>query len=348
MRPQLRPGVPLVWRTDELLQLGVDPERAVAASVTAAEYAWLTSLDGCQTAADAVAGAHRAGLTTDAAHALLALLQQVGGLEDAGVDVPELRTATAAERSRLAPDVAAIGLALGEPGSGAAAMTARRSARVEIRGTGRVAAATAALLAASGVGRLNLETAEITGESSPFTAELGPGSTLGAAVARCAPSTRVSGLARDGALPPPDFVVLADQAIIDPEETAELVAADVPHLQVHAEGHRAVIGPLVLPGRTACLRCIHLTRRDRDATWPRQAAQLGRLQPRPPVDVLLATIAGALAARRVCGVLESALRVPRATPQAGAGHTIEFDLVTQEFTQRVWPPHPVCGCTWPG
>jgi hypothetical protein len=97
MRPQLRPGVPLVWRTDELLQLGVDPERAVAASVTAAEYAWLTSLDGCQTAADAVAGAHRAGLTTDAAHALLALLQQVGGLEDAGVDVPELRTATAAD-----------------------------------------------------------------------------------------------------------------------------------------------------------------------------------------------------------------------------------------------------------
>jgi hypothetical protein len=92
----------------------------VAAPVTAAEYAWLTSLDGSQTAADAVAGANRAGLTTDVAHALLALLQQVGGLEDAGVDVPELRSATAAERSRLAPAVAAIGLALGEPGSGAA------------------------------------------------------------------------------------------------------------------------------------------------------------------------------------------------------------------------------------
>ena len=37
-------------------------------------------------------------------------------------------------------------------------------------------------------------------------------------------------------------------------------------------------GPLVLPGRTSCLRCADLTRRDADPQWPMVLAQLSRLR----------------------------------------------------------------------
>ena len=304
MRPLLRTGVPLLWRSDTLLQFGTDPDRALATEVTSAEHLWLNSLDGSLTLEAALSAADRAGIPAATATGLLELLAQAGGLEDAGLDVPELRGASAGERDRLAPDIAASGLAHREPGSGVAAMSARRGARVEVRGNGRVAVATAALLGSGGIGTLLLDDA-IRDDGSPFSAGLPAGAGLRGVVERAAPSTRVLPQWSGGDSPMrPSVVVLADQILVEPDETTELVAADVPHLQVHATGHHAVVGPLVVPGRTACLRCIHLTRRDRDPSWPRQAAQLGALTRSGPVDMVLATLAAALTVRRVCGLLE--------------------------------------------
>ena len=346
MRPKLRTGVPVLWRTDDLLQFGTDPTRAAAIPCTLTEQSWLLSLDGSRTRGDAVAAGANQGLSPGRGEQLLTLLQQVGALEDAGVNVPELGRATPDERTRLAPDIAAAGLALGTPGAGAINMSARRQAVVEVRGTGRGAAATIGLLAAAGIGRLTVSSQPTCAEISPFTAGLGATATMRAVVERCSPSTVVQEISSRVSAHPPHVVVLADRQHQQAQDTEALVAADVPHLLVHAVGHRIAVGPLVVPGVTACLRCIYLSRRDRDPTWSRQSAQLTHRTDEGPVDTVLATLAGALAARRVLGVIEHDRSDGAGFP--GAGTCLEYEMLTQEFSTRTWLPHPICGCTWPG
>jgi len=41
----------------------------------------------------------------------------------------------------------------------------------------------------------------------------------------------------------------------------------VPHLVVRAEEAIGVVGPLVLPGRWTCLRCVDLSKAARDPAW---------------------------------------------------------------------------------
>ena len=61
-----------------------------------------------------------------------------------------------------------------------------------------------------------------------------------------------------------------------------------------------VVGPLVSPGRSACLRCLDLARAERDPAWPLILAQLAGARPEPQAcDTVLAAAAGALAAAQV-------------------------------------------------
>ncbi|MFC4375178.1 TOMM precursor leader peptide-binding protein [Nocardia halotolerans] len=135
-----------------------------------------------------------------------------------------------------------------------------------------------------------------------------------------------------------DLVVLTDALMIDPALSVELVLRRMPHLQVRVRDGIGVVGPLVLPGRTSCLRCADLTRADFDADWPHLAAQLlGRTGHASPAGVA-ATTALAL------GELESIIACsPRRRP-ATLDATVELDLDTHEMQRRPWPPHPDCGC----
>ena len=74
--------------------------------------------------------------------------------------------------------------------------------------------------------------------------------------------------------------------------------AGIPHLPLQVLDATAWVGPLVLPGRTACLRCVDAHRRDRDPAWPSVAAQLTAAPPAgdPGVDGALAAAAAAHAA----------------------------------------------------
>src|ERR1022692_4568614 len=89
----------------------------------------------------------------------------------------------------------------------------------------------------------------------------------------------------------PDLAVLI--GIPDPELAARLMSERIPHLAVSASEripHLAVsaseaigvVGPLVLPGRSACLRCLDLARTDRDPAWPLILAQLASRPAAPP------------------------------------------------------------------
>lgn len=121
-------------------------------------------------------------------------------------------------------------------------------------------------------------------------------------------------------------------------------AQDRPHLHVGVFGARAVVGPLVVPGRTGCLRCAHLHRRDADPAWPLVSVQWSQavraLQP-IPTDPLLVRIAAASAA------LLARLMVDHPDdPECWSGYAIEHTLPFAEPVRLGRPPHPLCGCGW--
>ena len=137
-----------------------------------------------------------------------------------------------------------------------------------------------------------------------------------------------------------DLVVLCDQQVADPCLLADLVSTGTAHLVVRLRDGAGLVGPLVLPGRSSCLRCADLHRSERDPEWPALAAQLlGRTGHGSPAAVR-ATAALAL------GQVEHLLRGGSGGEDApgSLGATLELDLRTDSLRRRPWEPHPRCGC----
>jgi bacteriocin biosynthesis cyclodehydratase domain-containing protein len=122
-------------------------------------------------------------------------------------------------------------------------------------------------------------------------------------------------------------------------EARQLVAAGVPHLYTGVLEGTGVVGPLVLPGRTACGECLGLRLADEDPAWPRMLAQLrsGRQSAVPACDVALATTVAGLAAAHVLAHLDG--RVP---PSAGA--RVELSLGRLSTRVRALAGDARCGC----
>ena len=134
-------------------------------------------------------------------------------------------------------------------------------------------------------------------------------------------------------------VVAVDTVEVDRVLTAHLLRADQPHLLLRSSASMVTVGPLVLPGRTACLRCTDLARRDADPGWPVLLRQLTALH-QPAGPVLAAWAAGVAAAQVLAHLAGS---VPEA-----AGATLELDETDYLMRWRAWPQHVGCGCSWPG
>jgi bacteriocin biosynthesis cyclodehydratase domain-containing protein len=141
-----------------------------------------------------------------------------------------------------------------------------------------------------------------------------------------------------------DLVVLTDFLISDPRLLRELHQAEVPHLPVRMRDGTGLIGPLVIPGVTSCLRCADLHRSDRDADWPAVAAQLRGAVGNADRATVLATAALALnQVHRVIGAIgEPSARTSAPPPTLDT--TLEFDVETGVTTARRWSRHPRCDC----
>jgi hypothetical protein len=116
------------------------------------------------------------------------------------------------------------------------------------------------------------------------------------------------------------------------------VAAGVPHLVATVRGQTGVVGPFVVPGRTGCLGCADLHRRDADPSWPGLAAQLGAHPPAGGGATTTCLLTAVTAAVQVLAWLDGTA----APVTLGAG----VELRPPELVPRVrlWAPHPGCGC----
>ena len=140
------------------------------------------------------------------------------------------------------------------------------------------------------------------------------------------------------------LVVLTDAPHPDVPAHFDNPALDRPHLHVGAFGARAIAGPIVLPGRTSCLRCAHLHRRDADPAWPLVSVQWSQciraLRPVPMDPLLMRIVASsaALLARQMVDHPDE--------PDRWTGYAIEHTLPSADPVRVDRPPHPLCGCTW--
>lgn len=335
MRPVLTPSARRLWRDRHTLQFG---SRALLVGVDEPTRATLALLDGTRDRAQVLAAAEHVGCPAHRANDLLDLLARDGLLEDAGGDRSVLGALARTERERLAPDLGSLSL-VRHDGSLPAAEH-RRAARVLVVGGGRVGAPLAALLAAAGVLVFDVHDGHLTSAQDCGVGGLGLtdiGRGRGVAARQRIAALAPSAAAGTGASP--DLVVLAPSRPVELEVALERLDPGTPYLLAQVRDTVGVVGPLVLPGRTACLRCCELTRTDLDPGWPALSAQLAcPTQHREACDGPLAVMVAAQAALQVL------LLIDGTADPAALGGTLELALPDWRWRRRSWPPHPACGC----
>jgi bacteriocin biosynthesis cyclodehydratase domain-containing protein len=312
------------------VQVGIDPRRAVALTGMS-QAGWMISLlDGSRDRAQVIAAACERGISPQTADRVLALLAAGGALDD--FPASTLRVLSQQMRSSLAAELATASLARKDGDGGARFLVRRHAAQVHIYGQGRIGPAIAGILSTSGVGLVlpvhDRARGGVAGDAIP------------ARPARARPARSSKRQPR----PDGTAIVLPDLAIVTghqpPGPPSGLMADRVPHLAASASEAIGVVGPLVLPGRTACLRCLDHARADRDPAWPLILAQLATRQPDPPAcDAALAAAVAAQAAAQALAFIDKA---PLA--DAVTNGTLELVLPAWQWRRRTWRPHEACGC----
>jgi bacteriocin biosynthesis cyclodehydratase domain-containing protein len=131
-----------------------------------------------------------------------------------------------------------------------------------------------------------------------------------------------------------------DRGLVDP-----WTRTGTPHLLVRLTEGRAVLGPFVAPGRTACLRCIDAHHTDADPAWPLLVRQYAAASSRDradgatePVDPVLAALAVAWAARDLTAYVDGRRPSTWST-------TVTLGAAPYPEDSRTWLRHPACGCS---
>lgn len=307
-RPRYRAECPLLWRAPGVAQLGEGRLHQIL-PMTTTEARWLLGLDGLRTVRQLMAELPENGPSPSAARGLLEVAARIGAIDDAGA-MPEVwRLVSTHERTAAQADHAAALLALGSSRLADQALDQRLRTHYAITVGGKVA------------------------PDSQFTAMLH----LAMQAAGLTPAFESAKAQLE--------LVLGSHPVIGVELAAlELDRPTGAHLFIAAYGDRAVVGPLVEPGLTSCLRCAYLHTRDADPSWAGVSLQLhaaiSRL-PRLPIDRLLATMAAAQAGRLVRAWVDRTLVVTRWRDLA-----IEIRLPDGAMHEEPRPAHPLCDCQW--
>lgn len=300
MRPALRAGLQSLWRDQDTVQIGVDSRRAVAISGARRAADVIRLLDGSRSREEILAQASLRGVPAPVCERVIALLATAGAVIDFPAD--SLRSMPHELRLQLSPVFAAASLA-SQDSDGGVRLIARRSATaIHVRGDHLIADLIADLLTRSGVAAGRADTAPVASDRAR------------------------------------DLVILVGYPPL--EQLAELQRWRLPHLLVCISEAIGVVGPLVQPGRSACLRCLDLTRAGRDSAWPLILAQLpGSRMDATAGDPVLATAVAAQAAAQALAFADRP-----GMDAVTANGTLELALPGWQWRRRTWLPHQACTC----
>lgn len=290
MRPMVRPGLHILRRDMRTLQLGLEWPGIAAVVDSPSVRAVLDAVDGFRDVAGVVLAAASHGVDADDATAAVEALVDAGALVDQAV----LRPARVDEATW-----ASMWLLAGRTSTAAAVLALRRTSRVYVDGTGRIADQVRALVGAEEIA-------------------LQPG--------------------REGAT----LVVIASDHEPSRAAADDAMSDGRPFLCVGVRELVGVVGPFVVPGRTACVRCVDLSRADLEPWWSTLVDSANHNPPAsgccPPS---LAAVTAGYAAQEVAlwasGALpvscDALVEIPHGL---GRVHTLGYER------------HPYCGCGWFG
>jgi hypothetical protein len=303
--------------------------------------------------------ARAAGLPEKQVDLLVERLASAGLIDDptAGGSAADALRKRAGVLDRLRPDLASLSVVHPEPGGGIRHLAARRAMRVQVRGAGRVGATVAAVLSASGVGRVEVldggctEPWDVAPGGLP-TEAVGERRDSGARqlVRRTAPDRppRTAGGAAGGGEPGLSLIVVTPRDGLaayapDPVPAEGWIATGTPHLYAGVVEATGVVGPLVLPGGTACAGCLELGRAERDPGRTRLLAQWrsGRRGAVPACDIALATAVAGMTAAHALSFLDGEL-------PASTGARWETSLPLLDWRPERIAPHLDCVCSADG
>lgn len=364
----LDPGIHRVWRSPHTLQFGVQRPVVVLDAVGVAEERMLVALAGGVSRNTLRVIARQAGATEDAVESLLTRL------------APVLVSSTTLTRASPAPGGVVVLDGVGRT----AAMIAGFLREGGLRVIGMVpddeSPATAPDVPSKRGGppvsgrRPDGARADTSGRSEAegeYGTDSGAGSDLSGV-----PSSADAGSA--AVMPPaagkahraeaePHAAVLVAAFAIEPRRHLRWLRRDIPHLPVVFGDAEVVVGPLILPGQGACVRCGDLERRDADPAWPAMAAQLYTAEP-PGETPSVASAVAPIAAGTVLAFLSE-----HAVPRRGAGESNRrasaasaagtlspaptfgpafrdeqrYDPAITSWRRETRVPHPECGCVTP-
>ncbi|MEU3224204.1 ThiF family adenylyltransferase [Streptomyces sp. NPDC006976] len=359
MHPMLKPALRRAWRDRDTVQFGVTPAHAVKVGpMDIATGCFMELLDGTRGMPLLREEARAMDLSERHVDALVMRLMDAGLVDDVRAGGPEAdalrKRPDVLERHR--PDLASLSVVHPEPGAAMRRLAARRSTRVQVRGAGRVGAAIAAVLSGAGVGRVEVldggcaEPGDVSPGGLPASA-VGERRDMAARqlVRRSAPGTapRAPGAAGTGPAgrePGLSLIVVAPRDglsgyVPDPGTAEPWISSGTPHLYAGVMEATGFVGPLVLPGGTACAGCLRLNQRDRDPQWPRMLAQWqsGRRGAVQACDLGLATAVAGLAAAHALAFLDGEL-------PASTGSRWEAALPLLDWRSERIGAHLDCSC----
>ncbi|MFE0649739.1 ThiF family adenylyltransferase [Streptomyces sp. NPDC059534] len=385
MHPMVKPALRRAWRSLQCVQFGVTPAHAVVLGPVGTDTgAVLGLLDGTRGTELLRAEARALGLPNGHLEALLHRLESAELLTDAAHGRPGRAGPPAGAVDRaldpLRADLASLSVVHPEPERAMRTLAARRALRVQVRGAGRVGTTVAALLAAAGVGTVEVldsgrvepwETApgglpaEAVGERRATAARrlvgrwtrpparTGPaaggrgertGSDRGRGAGGGGRDLGAGGRGDGGGCGGLSLVVVTPRDglgayVPDPLPAEPWISTGTPHLYAGVLEATGIVGPLVLPGGTACARCLQEGRTDREPVWPRLLAQWRSGAPHrlPACDLALATAVAGLAAAHALAFLDGDL-------PASTGARWEASPPLLEWRAERLEPHPACPC----
>jgi hypothetical protein len=125
-----------------------------------------------------------------------------------------------------------------------------------------------------------------------------------------------------------EAAILVSHHVIDPAEHLIWLRRDIVHIPVVIGEQSATVGPLVEPGATACLACVHQARTAADPSWTAIEAQLWGTAAHGD-EPMLAT--------------EAAIEVLRLLREHH-GRSVRIDATTGRRREHAWAPSERCGC----
>lgn len=340
----INPGLRMVSRGPDSVQIGVGPGGVVIEGLQQRDLALLQALRSGVADAAIPAQAAALGLAPERSREICHSLGPLLLSDD------ELR-AQGFRAERLLPERTAL-LSL-HHGPSRGLMSRREHAVVHVMGLGRTGAAVALVLVSAGVGTVLLEddravTAVDVGPGSFRLADIGlvRSAALRRQLLELDPASRAHVLHEGGSAPDTGSV---DLAIVVAHDTlavttaARFMGTERPHLLVLLREQDGTVGPLVVPGRTACCACVEWHRSDRDAQWlevceqlagnTNQARRTGFLE-----DAALSTaLAGTAAAQAL-------LFLDAVNQPSSWSSVLSFHPDNGRWSHEEFATHPRCGC----